>query len=101
VSTDDSAGDAASQTGVDSLREYLSVLDEADELTRITEPISWNLEASAVTMLANRRDDRLPLFESVADTDEEVRLVGDPYRGSRRRPWAWTRRSAATTTTSA
>jgi 4-hydroxy-3-polyprenylbenzoate decarboxylase len=87
VSADDSAGDAASQTGVDSLREYLSVLDEADELTRITEPISWNLEASAVTMLANRRDDRLPLFESVADTDEEVRLVGDPYRGSRRHPW--------------
>lgn len=79
--------------GVDSLREYLSMLADTDQLTEITEPISWNLEASAVTMLANRRDDLVPLFESVADADGPARLVGDPYRGSRARPWDQVARS--------
>jgi 4-hydroxy-3-polyprenylbenzoate decarboxylase len=89
VSADADGGDDGQtpDTGVDSLREYLSLLETDGELTRIDEPISWNLEASAVTMLANQRDDRIPVFESVADADDRVRLVGDPYRGSRRRPW--------------
>lgn len=73
---------------VDSLRAYLNVLDAEGTLTRITEDVSWNLEASAATMLANLRDDRIPVFESVADRNPlDARLVGDPYRGSRGRPW--------------
>lgn len=71
----------------DSLREYLDRLDDVGDLNRIGEPISWNLEASAVSMLANRRDDLVPLFDAVADVGDDVRLVGDPYRGSRDRPW--------------
>ena len=66
-----------------SLRQYLQLLETRDELHRIPEPVSWNLEASAVTMLLNEEDDAVPLFEDV----ETARLVGDPYRGSQRRPW--------------
>jgi len=68
---------------VSSLRQYLQRLETRDELHRIAEPVSWNLEASAVTMLLNEEDSSVPLFENV----EEARLVGDPYRGSQRRPW--------------
>jgi 4-hydroxy-3-polyprenylbenzoate decarboxylase len=71
----------------DSLRAYLAGLAAADELVRVDAPVSWNLEASAITMLANDRDDRIPLFESVTDSDVPARLVGDPYRGTRDRPW--------------
>ena len=73
---------------VDGFREYLDALDAATRLNRIDEAVSWNLEASAITMLANERDDRIPLFESVADVGANVRLVGDPYRGDRDRPWS-------------
>ncbi|WP_148414044.1 UbiD family decarboxylase [Haloferax sp. KTX1] len=71
----------------ESLREYVSRLESRGDVARIDRSVSWDLEASAITMLANQRDDRIPLFESVADTDIDARLVGDPYRGSRRRPW--------------
>ncbi|AGB36587.1 UbiD family decarboxylase [Natronococcus occultus] len=66
-----------------SLRQYLQTLETRKDLHRISEPVSWNLEASAVTMLANTEDSRIPLFEDV----DGARLVGDPYRGSQRRPW--------------
>jgi 4-hydroxy-3-polyprenylbenzoate decarboxylase len=79
--------DTAAGGAANSLREYLDGLEDAGGLNRIEEPISWNLEASAVSMLANRRDDLVPLFDSVADAGPDVRLVGDPYRGSRGRPW--------------
>lgn len=72
---------------VHSLREYLSLLDAHDELNAISTGVSWNLEASAITMAANEADDRIPLFESVADSNGGARLVGDPYRGSITRPW--------------
>ncbi|WP_323192223.1 UbiD family decarboxylase [Halostella sp. PRR32] len=70
---------------VDSFREYLQKLEAEDQLTRIEEPVSWNLEASAITMLANEHDDKIPLFES--NETESAQLAGDPYRGSQRRPW--------------
>lgn len=84
---DDPVRADGSGEAVDSLREYLDLLETEGDLNRIDEPISWNLEASAVSMLANQRDDLVPLFESVADAGDEARLVGDPYRGSRARPW--------------
>ncbi|KYH23825.1 3-octaprenyl-4-hydroxybenzoate carboxy-lyase [Halalkalicoccus paucihalophilus] len=68
---------------VDSLRDYLQTLDEKNDLIEVKDRISWNLEASALTMLANERDHGIPLFEDV----DGRRLVGDPYRGSQRRPW--------------
>ncbi|RLM88511.1 UbiD family decarboxylase [Halobellus sp. Atlit-38R] len=71
-----------------SLRAYLAGLEAAGELNRIETPVSWNLEASAITMLANDRDDRVPVFESVTESEIPARLVGDPYRGPRNRPWA-------------
>jgi len=67
----------------DSLREYLGALESCGDLHRIDEPVSWNLEASAVTLLLNEADGDVPLFEDV----DTARLVGDPYRGSQRRPW--------------
>ena len=70
-----------------SLREYLEMLDEQGELNRISTDVSWNLEASAVTMAANEADERIPLFDSIADSNTQTRLVGDPYRGSQARPW--------------
>jgi UbiD family decarboxylase len=63
------------------------MLDEQDDLNRITTDVSWNLEASAVTMGANEADERIPVFESIADSNTGACLVGDPYRGSRGRPW--------------
>ncbi|MFC7203269.1 UbiD family decarboxylase [Haloferax namakaokahaiae] len=71
----------------DSFREYLDRLDERGDLTRIERSVSWDLEASTITMLANQRDDRIPVFESVSHSGIDARLVGDPYRGSRRQPW--------------
>jgi UbiD family decarboxylase len=71
-----------------SLRAYLELLDERDGLNRITADVSWNLEASAITMAANEADGRIPIFESVIDSNTEgARLVGDPYRGSQARSW--------------
>lgn len=72
---------------VSGFRQYLDRLDDHDDLNRIHTPISWDLEASAVTMLANRRDDKIPVFETVEDSGVDARLVGDPYRGSRKCSW--------------
>jgi len=84
----DGGSAAASPTEpADSLRAYLAGLEAADQLNRIENEVSWNLEASAITMLANDRDDRIPVFESVGESPVSARLVGDPYRGSRSRPW--------------
>ncbi|WP_247004206.1 UbiD family decarboxylase [Halosolutus gelatinilyticus] len=68
---------------IHSFRQYLQTLETRGDLHRISEPVSWNLEASAVTMLLNVEDSAVPLFESV----ESAQLVGDPYRGTQRRPW--------------
>ena len=84
---DDRATERTLDGPAESLREYLSELDAAEQLNRIETEVSWNLEASAITMLANDRDDRIPVFESVGDSRVSARLVGDPYRGSRSRPW--------------
>jgi 4-hydroxy-3-polyprenylbenzoate decarboxylase len=71
-----------------SLRAFLDRLDGADELVRVEQRVSWNLEASAISMRAAETDAAVPLFESVTDTGVPgARLVGDPYRGSQRRPW--------------
>jgi 4-hydroxy-3-polyprenylbenzoate decarboxylase len=69
-------------------RAFLAALDDAGASLPITEPVSWDLEASAITMLANCTDERVPVFERVEDDPEGPRLVGDPYRGPRSRPWA-------------
>ncbi len=68
-------------------REFLDVLEGGDETNRVADEISWDLEASAITMLANELDDRIPVFERVESAVDGARLVGDPYRGPRRRPW--------------
>lgn len=73
---------------VDSFRDYLSLLEMEGDLLRVREEMSWDLEASAVTMMANLVDDRIPVFERVAgENASDARLVGDPYRGPRGRPW--------------
>ncbi|MFB6223774.1 MAG: UbiD family decarboxylase [Haloarcula sp.] len=71
----------------DSFREYLDLLDASGRTCSFSQPVSWDLEASAITMLANRRDGPVPVFESIAGVDTEAKLIGDPYRGPRTRPW--------------
>lgn len=71
-----------------SLRAYLDLLASDDDLNRIDQPVSWNLEASGVATMAALTDDAVPLFESVdGGGAADARLVGDPYRGPRDRPW--------------
>ena len=78
----------------DSFRDYLTLLDMEGDLTRIRDEVSWNLEASAVTMMANLVDDRVPVFERVAGENASgARLVGDPYRGPRNEPWKYLARA--------
>jgi len=77
----------------DSFREYLQLLEDADDLVSISELVSWDLEASAVTTLANRNDGEVPIFESVEETAIDAALVGDPYRGPQCRPWEFLARS--------
>ena len=73
---------------VSSLRDYLDRLEANDDLVRISEPVSWNLEASGVTTMTALTDEAVPVFESVAEAGPAgARLVGDPYRGPRGRPW--------------
>ncbi|ELY90219.1 carboxylyase-like protein [Natrialba hulunbeirensis JCM 10989] len=72
-------------TSVTTFREFLTVLENAGALTEIETPVSWDLEASAVTMAANETDERIPVFESVEGNGTAARLVGDPYRGPRGR----------------
>ncbi|MFB6180091.1 MAG: UbiD family decarboxylase [Halorientalis sp.] len=73
---------------VDSFREYLTLLDAEGARVSIETPVSWDLEASAITTLANRDDGPIPVFESVTESDLNATLVGDPYRGPQRSPWA-------------
>jgi UbiD family decarboxylase len=72
---------------VSSLREYLDLLDTTGWLRTFDQPVSWDLEASAATMLTNIRDGPVPVFESIAGLETESKLVGDPYRGPQTRPW--------------
>ncbi|RXK47731.1 UbiD family decarboxylase [Halorientalis pallida] len=70
-----------------SFRDYLDLLDADGWIRTFEESVSWDLEASAVTMLANVRDGPIPFFQSIAGLETETKLVGDPYRGPRSRPW--------------
>jgi UbiD family decarboxylase len=72
---------------VDSFRDYLGQLDTTEQSVSFTDSVSWDLEASAITMLANLNDGPIPVFESVETAGTAANLVGDPYRGSRVRPW--------------
>ncbi|MDG5758299.1 UbiD family decarboxylase [Natronococcus sp. A-GB1] len=74
-----------------SFRTFIDVLERSGAITRITDDVSWDLEASAITMMAIETDDRIPVFESVQNrqSDTDARLVGDPYRGPQQRPWKW------------
>lgn len=73
---------------VASLRGYLDRLEADGALNRIEEEVSWNLEASAISTMAALTDEAIPVFESVAEAGPDgARLVGDPYRGPRDRPW--------------
>ncbi|MHC3437485.1 UbiD family decarboxylase [Natrialbaceae archaeon A-gly3] len=73
---------------INSFRQYIQTLEADNDLVRVDDPVSWNMEASAVTMLANQHDEQIPLFETVQDaTLPGAQLIGDPYRGSQKRPW--------------
>ncbi len=72
---------------VDSFRAYLDLLEATGASVSFEEPVSWDLEASAITMLANLNDGPIPEFESVTASTVETTLVGDPYRGPQSRPW--------------
>lgn len=67
----------------DSLRAYVDRLAAHGDLVQIDDPVSWNLEASALTMRLNEADGPIPLFRNA----DGAQLLGDPYRGSQCRPW--------------
>ena len=71
----------------ETFREFLALLEDVGSLNRIADRVSWDLEASAITTLANETDERIPVFERVDADVDGASLVGDPYRGPRRRPW--------------
>lgn len=73
---------------IHSFRDFLERLEADDDLNRIDQPVSWDLEAAAITTRANETDARIPVFENVEGANTDVRLVGDPYRGSPNRPWS-------------
>lgn len=64
------------------LRDYLDQLERLGELNRVKEEVHWRLELTAIVAMANRLDDKIPLFEKIKGYPEGVRVVGDPYRGS-------------------
>ena len=72
---------------VDSFRDYLDLLNDGGESVSFEESVSWDLEASAITTLANLQDGPIPVFESVSESATDAALVGDPYRGPRDEPW--------------
>jgi UbiD family decarboxylase len=63
------------------LRSFIQALDEEGELLRISREIDWNLEASGITAMANRVDDKIPIFEKLKGYPTGYRLIGDPFRG--------------------
>ena len=71
----------------ETFRAFLELLEDAGAVNRLDAHVSWDLEASAITTLANETDDLIPVFERVDAGVDGVGLVGDPYRGPRRRPW--------------
>ncbi|CAI49798.1 probable prenyl carboxy-lyase [Natronomonas pharaonis DSM 2160] len=81
-------------SATESFRGFLSALDAAGELNRIQQPVSWDLEAAAITTRANERDAAIPVFETMSGDAASARLVGDPYRGPPTRPWANVARGA-------
>lgn len=72
---------------IETFRDYLAVLEQSDEINRISRQISWDMEAGAITTLANETDARIPVFERIDGDETGSQLVGDPYRGSPDRPW--------------
>ncbi|WP_323173003.1 UbiD family decarboxylase [Natrialba sp. PRR66] len=69
----------------ETFRDFLGLLADVGATNEITTPVSWDLEASAITMRANATDERIPVFETVEFDGVDARLIGDPYRGPRGR----------------
>jgi UbiD family decarboxylase len=60
------------------LRSYLDALDALGDLTRVSRPVSADLEAAAITRLSYERRAPAPLFENVLEAAPGFRLFGAP-----------------------
>lgn len=60
-----------------SMRDFIEVLDRADQLVTVKKEVDWNLEAGAVMRRAYELQERAVLFEKVKDAPG-CRLMGGP-----------------------
>ncbi len=65
------------------LREYIEVLERHGELVRIQEPVDWDLEAGAITMLSYQLNGPAVLMENIRDYPGQ-RFLGAPLGSWRR-----------------
>ena len=68
------------------LRDYIAALEDYEWLIRIKRECHWRLEIPAITAMANRTHERLPLFENVTGYPG-LSLFGDWFRGKYGRMW--------------
>ncbi|MBI2987991.1 MAG: UbiD family decarboxylase [Deltaproteobacteria bacterium] len=65
------------------LREWLSALEKAGELQRVTTEVDWNLEAGAIVRRVCETDGPAVLFEKIKDYPAGFRILGAPMAQSR------------------
>jgi len=74
------------ETSYKNMREFISFLEENNELIRITEPVSWDLEITEIVQRVFKQEGPALLFENVADSDMPVLINGFGTR--KRMSWA-------------
>ena len=66
------------ETSYKNMREFISFLEENNELIRITEPVSWDLEITEIVQRVFKQEGPALLFENVADSDMPVLILEIP-----------------------
>ena len=74
------------ETSYKNISEFISFLEENNELIRITEPVSWDLEITEIVQRVFKQEGPALLFENVADSDMPVLINGFGTR--KRMSWA-------------
>ncbi|MCL2337990.1 MAG: UbiD family decarboxylase [Firmicutes bacterium] len=63
---------------IKSVREYIEILEQNNDLVRIKEEVDWNLEMSAIARLAYDYPAPAPLFEKIKDCYPGMCALGAP-----------------------
>lgn len=76
------------------LREFMAILEQSGDLKVHSEPVHWDLEASAIAAMSNRVGGPAIHFAKVKGYDDSYTLAGslfagpDLVSGKKRRPWS-------------